>query len=147
MSERADSPTPLLLPVSPGWVGIGPVVPVPAVYIDAIMPALSDTEWRVLCIVIRQTLGWVDESSPSLRKERDWISHSQLKSRTGKSGDSVSKAIDSLVRSHLIVVEREDGRPLNHAAARRRARARLYYRLVALAILPGQEEKPIGEAL
>jgi hypothetical protein len=111
---------------------LGPVVPFPAVYIDAVMPALSDPEWRVLCIVIRQTLGWRDEGNQALRKSRDWLSHSQLKGRTGKSGDAISRAVDSLIRSGLILVETEDGRPLSHPSARRRARTRLYYRLALL---------------
>lgn len=127
--------------ISSSWIDLAPVVPVPALYIDRVMPALSDAEWRILCIVIRQTLGWIDEENAAHRKGRDWISHSQFKARTGKSGDSVSKSIDSLVRSGLIVVEREDGTPLNHASARRRARTRLYYRLAPLPSDRGEEAR------
>lgn len=115
------------LPVS--WVDLAPVIPIPALYIDEIMPALTDTEWRVLCVVIRQTLGWVDADNKKLRKGRDWITHSQFKARTCKSGDSISKSIASLVQLGLIVVESEDGELLRYASARRRARGRLYYRL------------------
>lgn len=122
MSDQTPSP----------FQQLGPVVPVPAVYIDAVMPALSDPEWRVLCIVIRQTLGWRDEGDRALRKSRDWLSHSQLKTRTGKSGDAISRAVDSLIRFGLILVETEDGKLLNHPSARRRARTRLYYRLAVL---------------
>ena len=118
------------LPVS--WVDLAPVVPIPALYIDTVMPALSDAEWRVLCVVIRQTLGWVDADNKKLRKGRDWITHSQFKARTCKSGDSISKAIASLVQLSLIVVESEDGELLAYASARRRARSRLYYRLGVL---------------
>ena len=66
----------VLLPAA--WQDLAPVVPVPAVYIDYVMPALSDAEWRVLCIVIRQTLGWVDTKKHSSRKLRDWFSLSQF---------------------------------------------------------------------
>lgn len=108
---------------------LGPVVPVPAIYIDKIMPALTDTEWRVLIVVIRQTLGWMEESDRSSRKERDWLSHSQLKSRTGKSSEAISRAIENLSRLGLIVVETGGGVPLATPSERRRARTRLYYRL------------------
>jgi hypothetical protein len=114
-----------------------PVVPVPAVYIDHIMPALTDVEWRVLLVVIRQTLGWVEEGT-QVRKGRDWLSHSQLKARTGKGGDAISRSIDSLVQYGLIVVEREDGRVVTSPQERRRVRHRLYYRL-------GQLPHPIGQ--
>ena len=108
-----------------------PFIPFPALYVDLVMPGLTDTEWRILCVVIRQTLGWKDakHEDTKVRKGRDWLSHRQLKERTSKSSDSVSKAVDSLVRSGLIVIEREDGTLLNHASARRRARARLYFKL------------------
>ena len=111
------------------WEGLGPVVPVPAVYIDEIMPALTDTEWRVLLVIIRQTLGWIDQRNSETRKERDWLTHSQLKLRTGKSGDSISRSVESLVRFGLIVVESEEGAHLSSANARKCARTRLYYRV------------------
>ena len=53
-------------------------VPVPAVCFDVLMPALTDSEWRILCVVLRQTLGWTDGQSG--RKERDWITQSSFKS-------------------------------------------------------------------
>ena len=129
----------VLLPAA--WKDLAPVVPVPAVYIDHVMPALSDAEWRVLCVVIRQTLGWVDTQKQSSRKQRDWISHSQFKARTGKSSDAISRAIDSLVQVGLLIIEREDGRLMSHPHARRRARCRLYYRL---GLLPNSVQQ--GEA-
>ena len=118
--------------IQQGWEDLVPVVPVPALYIDRIMPALTDPEWRIICIVIRQTLGWVDPHKPSSRKQRDWISHSQFKAKTGKSSDAISRAIDGLVQVGLLIVEREDGHLMSHPHARRRARCRLYYRLGVL---------------
>ena len=113
------------------WAALGPVVPIPAVLIDKLLPALSDTELRVLLIVIRQTLGWVDPGHESAhgRKWRDWISQSQLKAKTGKSRDSLSRAIGTLVEADLIVVENGAGEPLTSPDSRKRARARLHYRL------------------
>ena len=124
--------------LSVAWEDHAPLVPIPALYIDAIMPALSDAEWRVLCVVIRQTLGWVDPENKKLRKSRDWITHSQFKARTCKSGDAISKSIASLVKLGLIIVESEDGTLLAYASARRRARSRLYYRL---GVLPRSERE------
>jgi hypothetical protein len=56
----------------------GPFVPVPAFYLDRAMPVLTDTELRVLLVVIRQTLGWAAGGQAGNRKERDWISLRQF---------------------------------------------------------------------
>lgn len=111
------------------WAKLGPVIPVPAVYIDEIMPALTDTEWRVLLVVIRQTVGWVERGSKQLRKNRDWLTHSQLRLRTGKRSDAISRAVNSLVSSGLIMVETEQGSLLTTPQERQRTHARLFYRL------------------
>ena len=98
-------------------------IPVPSVYLDEVMPWLTDTEWRVLLVVIRQTVGW--------NKERDWITRSQMAFRTGRSQDAVTRAVDGLVRAGLIVVENEKGVVMSDALERRRrSRDRLHYRIV-----------------
>jgi hypothetical protein len=51
--------------------------------LDEIMPSLSPNAWKVLCVAIRQTLGWVDDESPTGRKQRDVISYSQFMEKTG----------------------------------------------------------------
>jgi len=62
--------------------------------LDVIMPKLSHTGWKVLCVAIRQTWGWVDKTTPSGRRERDVISYSQFKEKTGiKSDATISKAL------------------------------------------------------
>ncbi|MGC4044717.1 MAG: replication protein [Armatimonas sp.] len=101
-------------------------VPVPTVYIDKIMPALTDAELRVLLIVMRQTLGWAEEGG---RKRRDWITQSQFREKTGKSRDSITRAVASLVERGLLVVEGRAGNPLFTPQSRRDNRDRLYYRL------------------
>nr|WP_309692653.1 hypothetical protein [Armatimonas sp.] len=124
--EQASSP----------WAALGPVVPVPSILIDRLLPRLTDTELRVLLVVVRQTLGWISDDSTSGhknnvhgRKWRDWISQSQLVGKTGKSRDSVSRAVGALVESGLVVVEKPSGEPLTSAHERKLARTRLYYRL------------------
>jgi hypothetical protein len=58
------------------------------------MPRLSHTGWKLLCVAIRQTWGWVDPTSPTGRKQSDQISYSQFKDKTGiKSDTTISKAL------------------------------------------------------
>lgn len=111
------------------WGALGPVVPVPAILIDHLLPRLTDTELRVLLVVIRQTLGWISAESVHGRKWRDWISQSQLTAKTGKSRDSVSRAVGALVEAGLVVVEKASGESLSSPHARKLARTRIYYRL------------------
>jgi hypothetical protein len=62
--------------------------------LDEMMPTLSPNAWKVLCVAIRQTLGWKDSETASGRKESDVISYSQFMSRTGIRGRAtVSRAI------------------------------------------------------
>jgi DNA-binding transcriptional ArsR family regulator len=106
-----------------------PFVPVPLAYIDAILPALTDAELRVLLVILRQTLGWRDADNFDARKGRDWITQSQFQKRTGKSRDALSRAIKGLVEKRLIHVESRAGEPLETPQKRRRERDRIYYRL------------------
>ncbi len=100
--------------------------PVPNALLDTFLPHLSDTELRVLLVVDRSTLGWKDGTG---RKRSDWLSHRQLQTRTGRAGASVSRAIESLVRRGLLVVEDGAGQARSSAHSRRATRGRLYYRL------------------
>jgi hypothetical protein len=84
------------------------------------MPHLTDTELPVLLVVLRQTVG--------RGKGRDWLARSQLVSRTGRSPDAISRAVDGLVQRGLISVEDAAGRPCDTPEARRAERGRLYYR-------------------
>jgi hypothetical protein len=101
--------------------------PFPNHLLDAELPRLRDTEWRVLCVVVRQTLGW--RRSDGSRKQSDWIAQSQLKRRTGRSSEALSRAVHRLVSLGLIRVRDQDGHILATPSARRRSRSRLYYSL------------------
>ena len=103
-------------------------VPFPADLLDRAMPHLTDTEWRLLCVVVRQTLGWRDAATGS-RKGRDWLTQSQLVRRTGRSGKPVSRAISGLVGWSLIRVLSDRGLPLLTAADRRRYQGRHWFQL------------------
>ena len=93
------------------------------------MPTLRDTELRVLLVVVRQTRGWQDAPYSSQRKERDWLTQSQLMSRTGRGSGAVAQAVEALVQAGLIEVQDRTGRPLRTPVERRRHLGRLYYRL------------------
>ena len=100
----------------------------PNALVDEEMPNLSDTEWRILCVLVRQTLGWQEEGGGS-RKVRDWLTNSQLKTRTGRESAAVSRAIQSLLAKRLIVVEDSEGKLLLASRQRQRQLGRLYFRL------------------
>jgi hypothetical protein len=101
--------------------------PFPNYLLDRVMPKLRDTEWRLLSIIVRQTLGWVDGHGK--RKQADWLSHAQLKRKTGRSSTAISRAIEVLVWSKLVVVRDLSGRALTEATDRRRSRSRLSFSL------------------
>jgi hypothetical protein len=102
---------------------------VPNDLLDGAMPGLRDTELRVLLVVVRQTRGWQEGPDPKQRKERDWLTQSQLMRRTGRASGAVSRAVDALVRGGLIDVLDRAGAPLMTPMERRRHLGRLYYRL------------------
>ena len=51
--------------------------PVPNILFDALLPTLTESELKVLLVIIRQTYGWFDFKTKK-RKQRDWISYSQF---------------------------------------------------------------------
>lgn len=93
--------------------------PFPNFLLDRVMPHLCDTEWRMLCVIVRMTIGW--------QKSEDWLSHSQLKGRTGRESAAVSRAVDSLVKRGMVVIRDHNERRLHTAAERRRSRSRLVF--------------------
>lgn len=107
-----------------------PTTPFPNVLIDKVMPCLSDSSLRVLVVVVRQTLGF--RSSDGTHKKVDWISHSQLRQKTGRSSSAISAAINSLCRKGLIKVTDRLNHELATPEARRKCRSRLYYQLNGL---------------
>jgi hypothetical protein len=114
------------------WPRNGGTTPFPNILIDRVMPHLTDTEWRVLVVVVRQTFGW--SAGKGKRKAVDSLSHAQFKARTGRDSAAISRAIDRLVRAGLVVVKDEEGRLMDSAEARRRSMGRLYFgsRMAAL---------------
>jgi phage replication O-like protein O len=59
------------------------------------MPSLSATEWKVLCFIIRKTIGW--------QKTREQLSYTQIIKGTGiKSPVTISKALKKLTRRRYV---------------------------------------------
>lgn len=126
--------------------GAGPVsypvrsTPVPNALLDELMPRLSDTEWRLLCVVVRQTLGWHGPAAGT-RKGADWLTGRELQRRTGRSNRAVSLALDALVRQGLVEVLSDRGETLRTPERRRSEGGHHWFRLgTGLAGTPEQEQ-------
>lgn len=104
--------------IDAGGGAVRQTIAIPAVVIDTLLPDLKDTELRLLLVVLRQTWG--------RGKEADWLSHTQLKARTGRASEAVSGALDTLVRRGLLTVRDEHGVTLSEPDERQRSRARLH---------------------
>lgn len=110
--------------------------PVPHIIIRKLMPLLKDIELRILLIVTDQTLGWIEDEETKRRKERDWISHFQLrkkcKNKNGKiaSSRSVSMAIARLVDEFKLLQAMDiDNKILDSADLRMKNGGKIFYRL------------------
>lgn len=101
--------------------------PFPDWLLDKLMSRLRDVEWRLICVLVRQTLGW--QTGDGKFKQSDWLSHSQLRRRTGRSSSAISPAIDFLCRNRLVEIDDGQGNPLPRAYERRRHRGPLFFRL------------------
>ncbi len=101
--------------------------PVPNVLFDIFLKELKSAELKVLLVIIRQTLGWSDTRSARGRKEMDWISSSQLQTKTGSSRRAISSAIEVLVLKELIVVLDKYGNLLDDPL-KRQGKLKLFFR-------------------
>lgn len=78
--------------------------PFPNEVIDALLSKLTGAEFKVLSVVIRQTLGW--------KKHWDRIAVSQFRTKGGMSKAGVVVSLDVLIANKLILCEKvkEDGK-------------------------------------
>ena len=100
--------------------------PVPNGLFDEHLPKLKPAELKLLLIIIRQTLGWRDERTGK-RKQKDWISGSQLRKKTGCSKRALTDATASLIKKKLIQVTGEVGIQLR-TAEERKGKLRMFYK-------------------
>ncbi|MBK8484751.1 MAG: replication protein [Saprospiraceae bacterium] len=91
---------------------------VPNVVFDEHLPALTESELKILLIIIRQTNGWIDKFTGK-RKTRDRISHSQSMSKTGLSRRVISNAIKSLCSKGLVNITCQHGKFLDNSEDRK----------------------------
>jgi len=105
--------------------------PVPNVVFDHYLKELKIAEIKVLLVIIRQTIGWTDKFTKSKRKEKDWISGSQLVLKTGCSIRAINEAIKKLVDKKLIEVLSFSGEILD-IPEKRRGQQKLFYRPSAI---------------
>lgn len=103
---------------------------VPNVILDEWMPRLSDVEFRLLLVVVRQTLGWIADAETKTRKTEDWISGSQLAAKSGRSRSHISRSMKKLIEDHQLVVAVDSkGRALDTSEKRRAKFGKIFYRL------------------
>lgn len=103
---------------------------IPNIILDEWLPRLNDIEFRILLVIVRQTLGWVMDDDSGRRKERDWLSTSQLEQKTGRKHSQISLGIKSLIEEReLIEATDKDGNILDTGEKRRNNRGQIFYRL------------------
>jgi hypothetical protein len=100
---------------------------VPNLVFDTYLPNLTESELKIILIVIRQTLGWYDKKTGK-RKVRDRISGSQFRLKTGLSKRIIIKTIKSLVERNLLQVTDYRGNELR-TSSERMGKTYLYFSL------------------
>lgn len=104
---------------------------VPNAVFDDFLSELKLAELKILLVIIRQTLGWEDRQNENGRKQRDWISSSQMLKKTGCSERAISSAIESLTKKNLISVFDLYGSLLD-SPSQRKGKTKLFFSLTCL---------------
>lgn len=102
-----------------------PFTPVPNAILDEHLGILSLSELRVLMVIIRQTVGFINKYTKQ-RKSADWISNAFFIRKTKLSSKSVSIAVAGLIDKNLIVALDMHGNTLPTPKTRK-AKRRIYY--------------------
>lgn len=103
--------------------------PTPNELFNGEMRKMSDPELRIVMIVTRATFGWVEDKETGMRKEEDWISHSQMVEKSGKSGRAVNYAIQSCIEHKWIEARDAEGNLLDTAEKRMKHGRKIFFRL------------------
>jgi phage replication O-like protein O len=99
--------------------------PTPNILFDQFLKELSNSEIKILLVIIRQTNGWIDKKTGK-RKGRDRITYSQFIKKTGLSRRIISEAISSLCKKELIRITDNSGKNLN-TPNERKGQLSIYY--------------------
>ena len=97
----------------------------PNILVDTHLPNLTESEIKMILVIIRQTNGWVDKKT-GLRKTRDRISHGQFMKKTGLCRRVISKTLQNLVSKGLIQVTCQYGNML-HEPKDRKGVTKMFY--------------------
>ncbi|MBK7359010.1 MAG: hypothetical protein IPI45_07120 [Saprospiraceae bacterium] len=76
---------------------------VPNILLDTHLPNLTESELKILLVIIRQTNGWIDKLTGK-RKVKDRITQSQFRLKTGLSKRIISKTLKMLSDKALIII-------------------------------------------
>ena len=98
---------------------------VPNELFDIYLPSLTKSELKVLLIIIRQTIGWIDTRTKK-RKRKDRISLSFFSIKSGLKRKSISIAIASLIKKDLILALDYNEKELREPKDRK-GKKRIYY--------------------
>ena len=98
---------------------------VPNILFDQYLRHLTESELKILLVIIRQTHGWVDKRTGK-RKTKDRISQSQFQLKTGLSIRIISETLRKLSTEGLIRVVDQNGKPMNHSLERKGKRQLFY---------------------
>jgi len=103
---------------------------IPHLIIRKWMPLLSDVELRILLVVADQTLGWIEDPETKRRKEKDWISQSQLMKKINRSDRAIQNSLKRLVDElRIIQAHDEAGELLDSPQKRMKCGGKIFYRL------------------
>lgn len=91
---------------------------VPNILFDTYLSSFTESELKVILVVIRQTLGWKDMRTGN-RKVRDRISGSQFREKTGLSKRVITNAIAKLSERGLLEITDYNGAKLSHSLDRK----------------------------
>ena len=80
---------------------------VPNEVFDKWLAILTESEIKILLVIIRQTYGWIDRYT-GRRKLRDRITRTQFMKKAGLSARIVSKTLNSLLKRGLIYISDEN---------------------------------------
>ncbi len=101
--------------------------PTPNIIFNGLMRKMNDTEFRIVMLVVRATLGWEADKETHMRKVEDWISSSQLREKTGRESAAITKAIDHCINEGWIEARNKGGIILD--TKKKRSGNNLYFRL------------------
>ena len=101
---------------------------VPNFLFDTFLPILTESELKILLVVLRQTVGWLDKKTER-RKERDRISIGQFVKKTGLSKRNINSTIQSLVLKQLIEITGYKGNKL-HQPCERKGKSYLFFSFI-----------------